>query len=175
MRHLLIAIALFGICTLVLAEDAPKNLLSNGSFEEQAKDWVLTADNDMSKVVADAAKTGKLGLRVTDESDTLGSSAGSQKIASAAGKSYKLTCQARVVSGNGIGLYLQFSDKDGKQLLRQELNNQATEPIKGADWAEYTVTAKAPENAAFVRAWIHSYTKNKVVADVDDVVLVETK
>src|SRR3954467_8171603 len=47
-------------------KDQPVKSLTNGGFEQGIAEWNGKNDNDMSHAVAEAAHTGKLGLRVID-------------------------------------------------------------------------------------------------------------
>ena len=92
----------------VSAARAEKPLaLVNGDFEQQLTGWSATGDNGMSAAVAVAAHSGKLGLRVTDASDTLGSSVATAKFPAVAGKTYAVRFASRVITGNAIGVYLR--------------------------------------------------------------------
>jgi hypothetical protein len=42
------------------------------------------------------------------------------------------------------------------------------------EWQPFTISGKAPEDAMFVRIWIHSFGSNAgIVCDIDDLSLVE--
>lgn len=166
------------LTTLALAATAraEKPLpIANGDFEQSLTGWVNTSDGGMSVASAAAAHTGKLGLRVTDSSDTLGSSLSTKRLPAVAGKSYEVRFAARVVSGAGIGVYLRFIDAKGKVLNSQAQKNENIVALNRNDteWKSRSVKGTAPAETATVEVWIHSYTKNTVTADFDDVVLVE--
>jgi len=149
--------------------------LANGGFEEELKGWSANADGGMSIASAAAARTGKLGLRVTDGKDSAGSSLGSNRLPAVVGKTYEVRFQGRVVAGAGIGVYLRFFDAKGAVLNTQEKKNQNLVALgrTHTDWQAHSVKGTAPEGATQVEVWIHSYNKNTVTADFDDVALFE--
>ena len=155
--------------------------LSNPGFENQLTGWDSQEDNGMSKVIAEAAHTGKFGLRVTDDSDTAGSSISSQRIPVTEGKTYQVQFYARVLSGDGIGVYLRFLKADGKQVApaTEEEKTAGPKPAVQVDknqlaWLQFTGTKTAPNEAVSMVIYIHSYSKHKVMADFDDFALTET-
>lgn len=147
----------------------------NSGFEQKGEGWKADQDNGMSTFVPEAAHTGKLGLRVTDASATLGSSLASARFPAVAGKSYELRFYGRNVKGQGIAVYLKFYDAAGKLLNTPELKNQVNVPVRRSDtdWKQFSVVGTAPAAATQVEIWVHSFTKNEVTADFDDFVLVQ--
>ena len=149
--------------------------LANAGFEEGLAGWNTSGDNGMSAAVPEAARSGKLGLRVTDASGTLGSSVASKRFPAVAGRTYEVRFQGRSVKGEGIAVYLRFYDAKGEFLTRPELKNQINVPIRRGDtaWKAFSKEGVAPAGSVQVEVWIHSFTKNVVTADFDDLVLVE--
>eukprot|EP01035_Chromulina_nebulosa_P054531 gene54531-74706_t len=143
--------------------------LANGDFEQQLTGWTATGDNGMSAVVAEAAHTGKFGLRVTDTSDTLGSSLAAAKFPATPGKTYEVRFASRVIKGNAIGVYVRFYDAKGAYLNTPEKKNQNIFRMaaKDTEWKQNTLKGVAPEGAVQVEVWIHSFTKGQVTADFD--------
>jgi hypothetical protein len=161
---------------LVSAARAEKPLaLVNGDFEQQLTGWSATGDNGMSAAVAVAAHSGKLGLRVTDASDTLGSSVATAKFPAVAGKTYAVRFASRVVTGNAIGVYLRFYDAKGGYLNTPEKKNQniLRMTTKDTAWKDHVLKGVAPEGTVQVDVWVHSFTKGQVTADFDGFSLVE--
>ena len=155
---------------LVSAARAEKPLaLANGDLEQQLTGWSAAGDNGMSAAVAVAAHSGKLGLRVTDTSDTLGSSVATAKFPAVAGKSYEVRFASRVVTGNAIGVYLRFYDAQGAFLNTPEKKNQniLRMTTKDTAWKDRVLKGVAPEGAMQVDVWVHSFTKGQVTADFD--------
>lgn len=147
----------------------------NSGFEQKGEGWKADQDNGMSTFVAEAAHTGKLGLRVTDASATLGSSLASARFPASAGKSYEVRFFGRNVKGQGIAVYLKFYDAAGKLLNTPELKNQVNVAVRRTDteWKQFSVAGAAPATATQVEIWVHSFSKNEVTADFDDFVLVQ--
>ncbi len=162
---------------LPLAASAAESVmpLANAGFEDGLSGWNAAGDNAMSAAVPEAARSGKLGLRVTDASGTLGSSVASKRFPAAAGRTYEVRFQGRAVKGEGIAVYLRFYDAKGDHLTRPELKNQVNVPIRRTDtaWKAFTKEGVAPAGSVQVEVWIHSFTKNVVTVDFDDLVLVE--
>jgi hypothetical protein len=149
--------------------------LVNGDFEQQLTGWSATGDNGMSAAVAVAAHSGKLGLRVTDASDTLGSSVATAKFPAVAGKTYAVRFASRVITGNAIGVYLRFYDAKGGYLNTPEKKNQniLRMTTKDTAWKDQVLKGVAPEGSVQVEVWVHSFTKGQVTADFDGFSLVE--
>lgn len=144
--------------------------LPQASFEAGDQNWSL-GDKGMSRVVAEAARTGLLGLRVVDESQAAGSSCRSSAVAVTAGQTYRLRFWGRAVDGvGGVGVYLQFFDAKGKGLNTPDRHNEAIVVIGGdaREWQEFSLVAKAPEGATTVSAWVHSFNGSLGRADLDD-------
>lgn len=149
--------------------------LSNAGFEDKLATWNNANDHGMSAALPEAARSGKLGLRVTDASDTLGSSLATKRFPATPGKSYEVRFQARIVKGEGIAVYVRFYNAKGEFLNRPELKNQINVAVRRTDteWKEFAKHGVAPAGAVQVEVWVHSFTKNVVTADFDDFVLVE--
>ncbi len=175
LRSLLLVSTLAGFCVATPARAEKPLALANGDFEAQLTEWNAATDHGMSVVSAEAARSGKAGLRVTDASETLGSSLASKRFPATAGKTYEARFAGRVVSGAGIAVYVRFYDAKGAGLNTQEKKNQNLKALgaRDRDWADHSVKGTAPEGATQVEVWIHSYSKNKVTADFDNVVFVE--
>ncbi len=175
LRSLLLLSSFAGLGLAATARAEKILPLANGDFEAQLTGWNAANDNGMSAVSAEAARAGKAGLRVTDASDSLGSSVASKRFPATPGKTYEARFAGRVVSGAGIAVYVRFYDAKGVGLNTQEKKNQNLKALGARDleWADHSVKGVAPEGAAQVEVWIHSYSKNKVTADFDNVVLAE--
>jgi hypothetical protein len=175
LKSLLCAACLAGIIATSAAGAERPLPLANGDFEQQLTGWTATGDNGMSAVVAEAAHTGKLGLRVTDTSDTLGSSLVAAKFPAAPGKTYEVHFASRVIKGNAIGVYVRFYDVKGAFLNTPEKKNQNIFRMtaKDTEWKARSLKGVAPEGAVQVEVWIHSFTKGQVTADFDGFTFVE--
>ena len=145
--------------------------LENPGFENQLDSWTAHADGGKSKVIAEAAHSGKLGLRVTDESETDGCMIQSSKFACVAGKTYEAKFWSRFIAGEGAAVYLKFFDDSNKQLAT---NSLTPVPADTSAWKEFSVKAVAPETASKVMIWIHTINAAKATVDFDDFSLTMT-
>jgi peptidoglycan/xylan/chitin deacetylase (PgdA/CDA1 family) len=160
MRYLLVAVLTL---LLPLIASAAENSLPNPGFEDELKATWAIAD-DSSQVIADAARSGKLGLRVgTAETNATGSQVTSGRFAVTPGQEITLTFWARTKAKNGAA-YLLFFKADGKW----SKNILAAVKQTDGEWHEYSLTAKAPADAAAVAVWVHSYSNSAGTVDLDD-------
>ena len=181
MMHVFVLVAAI-TSTLVVAEPTTspgeagddQSLVANGDFENGMNDWI-SKDNGMSAVRPEAAHRGKLGLRVSDEDDQKGSSLGSRPAPATPNRTYLLRAWARVMTGKEAAIHIQFFDKDNKQLTKKEFNNDILVKVTGGEWKLYSVRGTAPENAAFVRVWLHTMNAAQAIVDIDDITLHEIK
>ncbi|MBI4979639.1 MAG: carbohydrate binding domain-containing protein [Spirochaetes bacterium] len=144
--------------------------LVNPGFENGLTGWDASKDNSMSTAAAEAAQTGKLGLRVTDSSETAGSDLAGQRFACQPGKEYRVSCKSRIVSGKGIGIYIKFADASGKGI---DESKYMREVPASAEWQTFSYTATAPAGTATACIYIHSYMKAVVTADFDEFIFEE--
>lgn len=142
--------------------------IPNPGFELGGQAWVNAGDGGMSQVTAAAARTGALGLRVTDTSTTAGSSYASSKLPAQEGRTYQARFWSRVISGSGVGVYLQFHGPTGTTLASTPM----IAPVSGA-WSESSFSAVAPPGTATVRIWVRAFIASVVTADFDDFTLLE--
>ena len=82
------------------AEPVP---LANPGFENGQEGWKIK-DQGISQVEAEAAHTGKSGLRINDESPDLGSDVTCARFNTEPGKKVTVRCWARFIEGDGSGL-----------------------------------------------------------------------
>ncbi|MDR1281569.1 MAG: endopolygalacturonase [Opitutaceae bacterium] len=142
--------------------------LPNPGFESGLDGWIVQENpSPMSAALPEAARTGKLGLRVTDNSETAGSSVATPRLPVEPGRAYRLTIHARLLSGDGVGVYLRFHDAKGKHLNPWPKASDSV-AIRSRAWRAVTVTAAPPSDAVSLDAWIHTYDGSKVTADFDD-------
>ncbi len=166
MRSLLFLASVALIATLAQAADvAPATPLPNPGFEASGEMW-STAD-DTSQIIADAAHEGKMGLRVgTSQYSPTGSSVTSARFPVVPGQEITLSFFARARSECG-GAYLLFYKADGKW------GKNFLGAVKNTDgqWHQYEVKVKAPDDAAMVTIWVHSYSSTRGTIDFDDFAL----
>ncbi len=149
--------------------------LPNPGFEEGIEGWKIgKEDSDITAVNAEAARTGKAGLRITDKSGKAGSSLYSKSFPAIPDKEYVAQCYSRCVQGTGgSGMYLQFLDAEGKQLSG---SSPEFAPLTGVrNWTKSEISAYAPDKTVSVRIWFHSYGSAVVTEDIDDVLLYEAE
>lgn len=138
----------------------------NGDFEQGLTDWTLRDDRGMSEAMPEAARTGSLGLRITDADPGRGSSAESLAVEAMPGNTYEVSFWARTVSGTGgVQVAVRFFDEKRKSLQKKP-RSVVVRP--SGQWEQFTVTAKAPENTVAFVVWIHSLNADEVTMDLDD-------
>ncbi len=166
--------AMIMVCAVTAAAETPLEVV-NAGFEQQMAGWSNHGDRGMSRIVGAAARTGELGLRVVDTSSTYGSSLRAAAVAVQPGRYYALRFWGRAVASGSVGVYLQFFDADRQMLNRQELRNELALSVPGSQktWKQFTLVARAPETAAQVDIWVHSYNGSQATADLDDFSLAE--
>lgn len=159
---------LLAVSFLALASASAQEI-SNPGFELELTDWTTRADRGMSATADEAARSGKVGLRVIDEDTAGGSSLFSLPVEVTPGTKYEASAWARGVSGTGgVGLYLRFLNDQEKPVKKEKT---AVMPAEVKEWKRYTVSDTAPEGAVMAQIWIHSFAKDTPVLDIDDVEL----
>jgi len=162
-------IALVATNQLLLAETIG---ITNGGFEKSDQNWsFLASDQGMSSISKDAARKGRYGLHVLDESLTAGSSVKSQAISVESGVAYRLSFDAKVHTGGGLGVYMLFFDQAAQPVGKQ--SEYIATLQQESDWKRIHLVAVAPKDAALLRIWIHSYNASKITACLDDFSLEE--
>lgn len=140
-----------------------------GDLEDPAGWTIGKQDGGMTTIVPEAARQGKMGLRVVDASDKDGSDCRSAAIPVKGGETVELRFWGRNLSGSGIGVYLHFHDATGRTLNDQRPNQIISSlPPEQREWGEFRLVGTAPTAAATASVWIHSYSASKVSAEYDD-------
>lgn len=157
------------LCLLALSAGL-RAALPNPGFEEGLANW--QSRDQMSAAVADAAKSGAHGLRVTDNDPAKGSDLLSARLPVVAGQNITLSFQARADAAF-LGVYLRFETAAGRVVKDPALRYTDGMPAVGVKpgdgaWAPYSLTAVVPAEAVSVAAWVHSWGKATGVADLDD-------
>jgi peptidoglycan/xylan/chitin deacetylase (PgdA/CDA1 family) len=119
----------------------------------------------VSKITAEAARTGEAGLRVgKDEYFAGGASVHSAQFAVEPGQMVRMSFWARAKQAN-LGVYFMFFDEAGKMVGSPPIC-----AVNKADgqWHQYGREAVAPERAKTVDLWVHTYAGAKGIADLDD-------
>lgn len=142
--------------------------MPNADFETKDSGWSF--NGTMSAISSTAAKTGAFGLEINDADTTQGSNVRSWKQVVEPLQSYQVDFDARVVNGTGIAVYLQFFDSND-QLIREDKEPKQhlrTIPDDTTNWKRFSLAATAPESAASLRIWIHSFSSNTVKTYFDN-------
>lgn len=147
--------------------------LKNPGMEAGVDGW--SGDNGMSRLIPEAARTGKTGLRVVDTSNTDGSSFRSAPLPVTPGRAYALRFWARSVNKSpNTGVYICYRNAKDVSLTNYADKTELIfnfQPAEKNGWKQYTFVTKAPTAAATIYIWIHSYTSSCGGADFDDFTL----
>jgi hypothetical protein len=148
--------------------------LKNGNFEEGKGGW--TDDKGVSQVAPEAAQDGKGGLRVVDPDALEYMRVISDPIAVLPGKTYRLSFQARQVSGHGVNGILYFLDSEGEVIKEEDGSRALAGPADDGDpnWKIYQVTSRAPANAASAQIYVQSNRVAVAVVDFDEFKIEQT-
>lgn len=154
----------------------PRNVtLENPGFESGIRGWDNLSDSAMSRSTPEAAARGDSGLRVEDADPVRGSSLRTALFPASPGQAFRVNFTARLVSGDGIAVYLQFFDQS-KRLLNASGNGVEDNLMLAPGLTGFTpqsLVARAPAGTVAVQIWIHSFNRALVVADFDDFELIE--
>ncbi len=164
MKHL----TFFALLSLTSATWAAELALTNPDFEQGSSGW--TIGDPMGLIDASAAKDGGLGLLVDDRDSKSGSNVRSERIQIEAGTSYQLDFDAKLISGSGIAVYMQFYDANGTRLGNRKERTEILRTLSqsSSNWTSYSLAATAPASAKTVTIWIHSFNGNQVKATFDN-------
>lgn len=155
------------------------NPLPDPGFEEgSGKGWSI--GDEISTLTPEAAHSGKMGLRIgTPAYSARGSAVTSARLPVTPGQTLTVTFWAKG-EPNHAGVFLYFYNAAGKQVTAKAAAGQAKggggQPARAIDkpagqWQQYDLKAQAPEGAAFVSLWLHSYSGGRFVIDLDDFAL----
>lgn len=159
------------------ASQSQTQLLADPGFEKQS--WDLK-DKSMASYRSEAAKNGTSGLRLQDDSPDAKAMALSEVQPILGGKDCELRGFARVK--NRVYIELEFFDADKKK-ISGKLSEGFPHEVRGSlldqvdtlgEWQEFTVKCQAPPEAAFIRVFLHTYSKGTGwSADFDDLSLTQ--
>jgi len=136
--------------------------LTNPGFEKVLQGWKIVQTAGLVRTMTDAAHSGNRGLRVADDS-TERNSIVSYSFPFVPGDEYECRFWARVVSGKGVTVSLQFANAEGAAL-----ENSVEVPAGTKQWKEFTVTAKAPNRAVKGEIAIATTEGGTALVDFDD-------
>ncbi|MEM7143499.1 MAG: carbohydrate binding domain-containing protein [Verrucomicrobiota bacterium] len=161
---------------LVVGSAARDLDLPNADFEEGLEHWTDKNPHLKTQVSEEAAYRGDYGVLVEDADFDGGSSLLSELIRVRPGDELTLTFYGRNVTGDSMGVYLKFFDRDEEEL--EVLNEHGHEKVfstkvRSEDWEKHEYEAEVPEGAAYVAVWLHSYNSDEVVAHLDEFTLSE--
>ncbi|HSI09090.1 MAG TPA: heparinase II/III family protein [Rariglobus sp.] len=146
----------------------------NPGFESGFESWTVDKNDQaagLSQVKAEAARTGKSGLRVTQKDGSPGSWIQSARIPAIDAQTYRLEFWSRVVSTSGIGVWVQFYDVERKP-LKPAGGDPAVQLLPDpADWTRQQLNFTPPVGTEYVSVAVHGYSKRPVLADFDDFTL----
>lgn len=145
--------------------------LPNADFEKGLESWKEIGVDVKTEISAEAAYRGRNGALVSDDNVDAGSSLQSELIEVRPGDDLKLTFVARLISGDGMGVYLRFFDRDRKEMeFKDDQGGEIlySTKVRSTKWEKHTYEAEVPEGAAFVAVWLHSYVSDQVVAHLDE-------
>jgi hypothetical protein len=152
----------------VLAADT-SNAMPNPGFEEGKTAWsVGEGDSD---VLAESARTGKMGLRiVNDRTKARGSNATSAALPVTPGEPVTVTFWARS-DNNAAAVYVMYSNEQGSGYIKDPAIKGGYPMVtlkKSDDWTQYTLKATPPANAKTLKIWVHTWSTAMITADLDD-------
>lgn len=154
-----------GLCLGALRAETALDI-TNPGFEQELSGWSYQFDYDLSRAVAEAARSGSFGVRITDENPTKGGSLESTPLEAIPGGKYEVFFWARTVSGDGsASVALRFLNGDGKA-LQKEMPRVIVRQTP--EWTRFSVTGRAPEDTAAFSIWIRSSPTEMVTVDFDD-------
>ena len=171
-NHSKILLTLISLNIAPLLSSTHGNSLQNGGFEFGLDLWLV--NETMSVASPDAAKDGKLGLRVTDQDSSEGSSVYSRSFPIEAGMTATLTFDARA-DKKFLAVYLWPMDANGKIIRDENFHGdglaKAVLQASAPQWQSYSVEQVMPTGTEAVKIWIHSWSAATGVADIDNVTL----
>lgn len=146
----------------------------SSGFEEGTppQGWSL-ADDGISTVSEAQAHGGQRSLRIADPDDKAGSNARSDRVAVAPGQMCLVSVWTYLEGGDkaGLGVYLDFIGADGRRMNEtSEASNHRTAMEEGK-WTPLSFSVRAPDGAAQVGLWLHTFSSSVVTCFVDDVEL----
>jgi hypothetical protein len=153
----------------------PAQLLTNPGFEDGLTGWAIK--DAMSKIVPEAAHDGAKGLHIEDNDTKLGSHVVSSQVPVITGHTYQLTFWARTTSPGLAAVYFWYF-AGASILTAKDSNGTSVHPAQAVNqcdgqWNQYTLEAKAPENATTIAVWIHTLGPATGTVDFDDFSLVD--
>ncbi len=145
-------------------------LLLNPGFENDMEGWKAPAGGPPPALSGEAAHEGGQGLRISDPDAETSCHLSSDSVPVDPGQKVKLAFWARSSSPAFMGVSVSFRTPKGKWIVGENDEKPPTCAIQNShgEWRRYELEATAPDAAAAVVIWIHSYQKTTGEADLDD-------
>ncbi|MDX6765223.1 MAG: hypothetical protein SFU85_00370 [Candidatus Methylacidiphilales bacterium] len=149
----------------------PTAMPDNG-FEQAESSWDFSAAEGTARIAPEAARSGTKGLRIESRHDDKNAFILGPKLQVDPESAYRLTWQARVVSGAGTNIYLRFLGPDGAELSREEGRIGTGKP---SEWNPGFVNGMPPMRAVSLQVLIQrpGFRSPNYVIDVDDLELLK--
>jgi hypothetical protein len=152
-------------------------LLRNGGFELDDWRWYVPADG-IANISTERAASGTQSLKIVDASAETGSNVSSARVPLAEGERFELRGKVLGVSGDGVGLYVKFLDRERNLLNRVSglghISDIGAVGGSSGKWEAFAFPFETPKGTTHAQVWIHSYNAAKVVAYLDDLTIVPT-
>jgi hypothetical protein len=144
-------------------------LLENPGFEQELKGWQIKEKSPMSSAAESAAREGKAGLHIADESSDSGASLSSERFAANPGQKVTLTFWARATKDKLAAVMIMPYGTDRKAIPNEEGKAPVVIAInESGDWERYEAELVLPAETATFAVSIHSWPGAMGSADLDD-------
>ena len=164
--NLVIFLILFLLSAAVHAQETVIPI-PNGGFENGFTDWTVPGGETISSVSNEQAASGTYSLKIADASSTDGSSVTSTRISITESGMYELRGQVYMVLGSGLGMYINIYDASQVR-INSDTNHKGSFIGPDARWRPFSLGFYAPEAAAYIELWVHSYSNAIVEGYLDD-------
>ena len=166
-RHVALLSVALSVTGLLAGDGTVVLPIENGGFEDGMTGWMFKEPTPMCSRSSEQAATGKFSLKVVDAHAHHGSAGRATPVPIPGAGVYELRGQCYPVSGSGLGMYVRVLDKNRKLIGR---GDEFTRGLGGTSrkWESFRLPVYAPDDAAYLELWIHSYGDAKVVAYLDD-------
>jgi len=150
---------------------SPPNLVRNSSFEEVVEgrqaNWRI--GGQVSAFTTERAHTGKISLKVDDQSSSDGSNVSSDLTPVKPGVKYTISVWGWTVTGKGLGVYVNCYTADRKRIPSGPAQYHKMASPRRKRWRKTSFVMTTPANCAFLQVWLHSYSGAVVTGYIDDV------
>lgn len=141
--------------------------LSNPGFEQELSDWNLRTSPDMCSARSEASRSGNLGLRIEDKSETEGCEIRSLSDSAEMDTEYEFSFWARTLDGSGpIQVALVFLNEKGQSIRKK---NPTVDVPNTPDWTQFRLKVRSPtQDVSGMYLAIRTPGADFVTADLDD-------